>query len=278
MAMVSDVRPLKGTRDNSRVQRAYRRLIRFIFTHEMHPGDSLPPQQELRKEIGASNDTITAAMRQLAAEGVVIRTRRVGTVLRDLTPVASPDWSIGLLTLPSTAHPYTAELTHRLMVEATRAGCRCTPYLRVDTPHWPQTRADFSRLLADLHGQHLDGLLELTMLGQSERDKLEHEGIPVCHVGSWENAPTGVVVDSRWMARQAVSELCRSGCRRPLLLTNTVEDRIEDAHVYQGFCEVSPQQTVTAGFSANPANSRRPFAVALVRLTETGGKAETASP
>jgi DNA-binding GntR family transcriptional regulator len=53
----------------------------LVTSGELRAGDVLPGTEALAREYGVHKDTIHAAMRQLAQEGLVVRIPRVGTVV-----------------------------------------------------------------------------------------------------------------------------------------------------------------------------------------------------
>ncbi len=70
-----------------------------IRAGDLAPGDRIPTETELCDEHGVSQGTVAKAMRVLSDEGLVIRKRRVGTIVADPRKRAAPDgvWSIYIL-------------------------------------------------------------------------------------------------------------------------------------------------------------------------------------
>ena len=60
----------------------YQRLCDIIFGGDMTPGSRLPGEFELSRQMGVSRVTLRAALSRLEKEGVIIRSRQLGTVLK----------------------------------------------------------------------------------------------------------------------------------------------------------------------------------------------------
>ena len=59
----------------------YQRLCDMIFGGDMTPGSRLPGEFELSRQMGVSRVTLRAALSRLEKEGVITRSRQLGTVL-----------------------------------------------------------------------------------------------------------------------------------------------------------------------------------------------------
>lgn len=59
---------------------------RQILMGQLKPGDVLPPERELARQLGVSPLTVSRALQGLAQEGVLIRKRRVGTIVAENLP------------------------------------------------------------------------------------------------------------------------------------------------------------------------------------------------
>ena len=59
----------------------YQRLCDMIFAGDMTPGSRLPGEFELSRQMGVSRVTLRAALSRLEKEGVITRSRQLGTVL-----------------------------------------------------------------------------------------------------------------------------------------------------------------------------------------------------
>jgi len=62
-------------------------LRRAIYSGELGPGDQLPTEADLMQVYGVSRNTVRLALGELVNEGLVTRTPRRGTVVRDRRPL-----------------------------------------------------------------------------------------------------------------------------------------------------------------------------------------------
>ncbi len=60
----------------------YQRLCDMIFAGDMTPGSRLPGEFELSRQMGVSRVTLRAALSRLEKEGVITRSRQLGTVVK----------------------------------------------------------------------------------------------------------------------------------------------------------------------------------------------------
>jgi DNA-binding LacI/PurR family transcriptional regulator len=212
--------PADAFRADSRVADACKQILRFIRAHALTTGDRLPTQPELRAAFGFSNHTLSSAMAALVENGVLVRKRKLGTVIAD--PDARgrrPLWSVGLasfLPVEPLASSFFAHLSHRLQLRLVAAGCRCHVYVHSALPDGlPPVFEDFDDLEEDLAAGRLDGALTPVMRARAHSVQAGPAAtVPIVHVGSWEVAPEGVVIEQGDMVRAAVALLASRGCRR----------------------------------------------------------------
>jgi GntR family transcriptional regulator len=62
-------------------------LRRSIYSGDLGPGDQLPTEMDLMRSHGVSRNTVRLALGELVNEGLVSRTPRRGTVVRDRRPL-----------------------------------------------------------------------------------------------------------------------------------------------------------------------------------------------
>ena len=200
----------------SQVSRAARELIRYVHSHGLENEGRLPPQNELAREIGFSNDTLNEAMRTLVAGGVLTRKRRVGTVVADADRPLKGLWRVAIATLPEVnSEPYYMQLLHQVQMYLGSAGCVTSSHMRTEpfSGLRPQMR-DFEGLGEQIARGEVDGVLIFGHHDPGELSGKDLKGIPVCHVGAWDEAPCGVVIDTGHMAREALKLLAGQGCKR----------------------------------------------------------------
>ncbi|MCF7854837.1 MAG: GntR family transcriptional regulator [Candidatus Pacebacteria bacterium] len=207
----------------TREKAAYKRLIQEIHRCGLRSGDKLPPQQELRSQLGFSNSSLSRAMSRLVADGIVARKSRVGTIVVDPAAGDLSAWTVGLLLnweltfLPS---PFHTQLTFLLQQRLAVAGCHCRAYVRVHNElHKPNRLHDYLNLAEDIEGGLVDGLIMLGPLNGADERALLERTIPVCYSTSWQTAPRGSVIDEGGFGREAVQELHRRGGKRLAIVT-----------------------------------------------------------
>ncbi|MFD0659232.1 GntR family transcriptional regulator [Thermocatellispora tengchongensis] len=64
-----------------------RELRRAIYSGDLGPGDQLPTEADLMQTHGVSRNTVRLALGELVNEGLVSRTPRRGTIVRDRRPL-----------------------------------------------------------------------------------------------------------------------------------------------------------------------------------------------
>ena len=185
-------------------------------------GDVLPPERELANQLGVSPLTISRALQALAREGVLMRKRRVGTVVASELP------------------PTLLQRTFTLMVLGIRAGTRQT----TDFYYGAVQRSILSKLSdhairtlwldyqidqieRELLSSEFVGVLAIAPAAEhiALLEDLYQRGVPVVIVGAssdeWET-PT-VDTDNYGAARQGVEHLLGLGHRRFIGLFGALE-------------------------------------------------------
>ena len=201
---------------NSQVVKACKRIVRHLHARDLKAGAKLPTQAEFRHTTEFSNDTLSAAMRLLAAAGVLTRKKGLGTVVDNPDAVVRGLWTVGLA-FPAEALcniPFFSQLLGALQSRLVQADCRCRFYLGPSKTVGPRYFSYYPFLEEDLAEGRLDAVITpAEVTAESWEKVLAAGGIPV-HVGSYENARCGVLIEQQAMARQAVGLLVRQGCRR----------------------------------------------------------------
>ena len=76
------------------------KIISMIVDENLyHPGDKLPNEEEFSKELGVSRVTLRAALGNLVAQGVIERSRGVGTFVSEGTHLVSGEAIDNLMTI-----------------------------------------------------------------------------------------------------------------------------------------------------------------------------------
>lgn len=221
----------------SQVAAACKQIARYIRSHKLAVGDTLPPQEELRQTLGFSNNTLSPAMKLLVEMGLLTRSNGAGTVIRDLAPLNRLTWTIGLAVMdlpiqgPGAFHAW---LLHAMQSQLSKRHCTSHNYFRVEDPQWPHHRLeDFPGLAEDVDDGAIDGLITLEVLDASARATCASAGIPLllCGVGRCEEMPLAVLGDSRGMIADAATALIGQGARRLALVTGD-DDGDPDARAF----------------------------------------------
>ena len=257
--------------DYSSVSLCVKQIARLILAHDRQPGYRLPTQEALRRILGASNDTLSAAMARLVEMGVVTRKPLVGTVVADQNATEGINWSVGLTAfIGGGPSAFYSDLHHRLLIALAHAHCRTTTYFRAETYHIPSRISDFPGLAEDVANRHLDGVLTMTSIHSADCRKIENEGIPIVRVGSTITPHLfGVVIDAVAFEREAAEALMQHGCKRCALATTLgVQTPVNETNA-SPFYEVIRQQAgieggrITANYLLEQPRDRRPDGLAI---------------
>ncbi|MBE7462776.1 MAG: GntR family transcriptional regulator [Planctomycetes bacterium] len=225
-------------RVTSQAYKAYKKIVRFVCSNGLKPGEKLPPQQELCRRFATNNDTLSAAMQALVQQGVLRRKSKVGTTVADMAALPPVAWSAGIATLPAPFQgpsSYNALLAFGLQAELSRRGCRCICYYRYQ-PEVPARLSSFQHLAGDLEEGDLDGIAVLTRLAESDQAGLRQLEVPAVCFSSGEY-PCGVRIDRDQSARRAAKELLKLGCRSLGMVYRDAQAGAAEDRAWIGVCE-----------------------------------------
>jgi len=210
------LRPTYDLTRDSQVSRAAQELVRMIHVRDLKPEDRLPPQSEILNELAFSNDTVNLAMRSLVSGGIVRRKPRVGTVVVDPNRPLKGLWSVGIATFPSaTTESYYMQLLYRIQFHLDVEGCGSSLHiLRESTGEGIPALKDFGNLEQEIAERRINAVVTLGFFDTSDCEQAKAMKVPIIHVGAWENAPAGVVIDQGPMVKGAVELLIHRGCQR----------------------------------------------------------------
>lgn len=195
--------------------RAYKRIVQFIHKHDLQPGQTLPPQQELRLAMKLTNDALTRAMGLLCKQGVLERKTRLGTRVVDRSKALPIRWTLGLANIaaPDIGPLSTfTTLSHHIQVAAARRGWNVQTFYRFNQTSDIPNLEEFGELEQQFAertslDRAIDGLVLLTPLERSQWASLVDSDIPLMHGPFWETAPCGVVTDQLTLTSHAVQLL-----------------------------------------------------------------------
>lgn len=208
----------RWNRHVSQEQAAYKRLVRLIAHRGLGRGDKLPTQPQLRRELGFSNSTLSAAMGRLVDDGVIERRTKVGTVVVDPEAVDLSAWTVALpLNWPQEQgpSPFFARLVALMQQELAASGCHCRPYVRSKSPVNECDRlTNYANLSDDIEAGLVDAVLMPGDIGARDLRRLGKDDIPAVFATAAEVAPCGALIDHGAFAEAAVAVLAERGCRR----------------------------------------------------------------
>lgn len=224
-----------------RVRDASKAILRYIVENDLGVGDRLPEQQQLRVELGFSNDTISPAMSMFSRLGFLKRKRGTGTVIVDPTAVPMDLWNVAMPVFNSRVFlevPFFAQLVQFLQVHLRETGYRCMVYPSGRDNAESHGLQDFPGMQATAAHDGIDALLSPILLHPEVLDWADERGLPVCHVGPWEGSANGVIIDQEQMVIDAAKALYEAGARHLGLVGN---GPLHDAQMpMRGFQTVMP--------------------------------------
>lgn len=196
----------------------YQRLCDMIFGGDMTPGSRLPGEFELSRQMGVSRVTLRAALSRLEKEGVIIRSRQLGTVLNF---AARPRPKLLVVLNPVDDLPDTP-----LLQMISGASARCAELgMEIDTLSYDYFTD--ARFLGDRYigviqtGCNFYGAEKLL-------EVLDHCGLPVVNAMAFECDPpitgqTTVLFDAFNAWFDGLKYLLRFGHRRIAFLLNDID-------------------------------------------------------
>ncbi len=195
----------------------YQQLCDMIFEGDMTPGSRLPGEFELSRQLGVSRVTLRAALSRLEKEGIITRSRQLGTVLNF---AAKPRPRLLIVLNPRDDRPDTPLLQ---MISGVSA--RCTELgMEIDTVSYDYfTEARFL-------GDRYIGVIQACCNFYGEEKLLEtlnHCGLPVVNAMAFESDPpitgqTTVLFDAFNAWFDGLKYLLRFGHRRIAFLLNDI--------------------------------------------------------
>lgn len=187
---------------------AYRGIIRYIHAQRLEAGDRLPTHSQLQKELGMGNDVLSEAMSAMVADGVLVRRRRVGTILRDLSKAAQMVWSVGLTQHEHQGFGFAGILDYHLRKLLVQRGCCDRTFFRPvpprDRPHYLD---DFHGLAEAVQGGMIDAVI-------TAEDLQTDEPVLVCHLSANKDSLLGCRLDENAFLHLACGALVLRGCKR----------------------------------------------------------------
>lgn len=243
---------------HGQVAAACKQIARLIHSHGLTTGDRLPSQEELRRLLRFSHDTLSPAMRHLVQIGLIKRSTSHGTVICDMDTLNHLTWTVGLTALSTPLHgagAFHAWLMHALLRELAQRHCVGITFFRVERPHWPHRLEDFPGLAESIADHNLDALVDLCGLDSPNQSALARTGIPVLHSGIHTEMPFAALCERAAMVGEAAAILIGRGARRLALVgkTETLDSRGFSALAQRAATASGGRGAVTEVIPAKPS-------------------------
>lgn len=206
----------------TKVLEAYRAILSWMHLRRMRPGDKLPAQIPLGRELDICQGTLGTAMRLLMEDQVLNRKQKAGTVVRNLWP-QNPNrriWTAGIVMPELSESGYHAALIMELHRELANRHFSDRTYF-ISPQSMPSSEvdvrepADFLGLEADLEEGLVDALLTST--------RLSYDLIPCVALGSTPQScnPASklrITRDQSFFFESSVRELFDRGVRKVFMV------------------------------------------------------------
>jgi len=208
---------------DSQIAACCRAIVRTCWARGLLAQAKLPTQDELSSTLGFCHNTLTPAMNLLVDAGMLLRRRRVGTIMVNPHAVPAGLWRVAIpyATFDGKArHQFATILCHYLQEHLQKRGCVVRHYLRkaAHAEEIPHALDHFGQLAVDVAGGKLDAILTPAFFSAASSQVAAAHGVSLCHVGSWQETPLRVVLDTDDLLLRGVRHLHAAGCRRIGLL------------------------------------------------------------
>ncbi len=239
------------------------RLRLRIASGELARGAKLPSVRELAATFGTNVFTVHKALTPLEREGLIVRKRKLGTVVNDGSPrlaCVGLYFAAGFIYEDDTA--FYRSLCDLLIakLDAMGWGHRLwTETLRIDDAHVPG--AQIEAVLKAARAGQIQALIA-PLVNSPAFDAFNSLNLPVAFIASGVT-PRKIVFDTDGMIRAGLAELRRQGCRSVGLITNmspSVAASDGKPHDYQKFHTGFETSAATLGMKLSPSWIRCPKA------------------
>jgi hypothetical protein len=199
------------------IRRGINLLTMLCRRHRMAPGDRFPAQDALRRELRLTNYAISGGMAVLARAGVVARRQRSGTVFNGFAGYPRHLLRVGVVPgAVDAASPAAVHVFARVLLALFREKVGIRVFPPAQARAWRPVACNDIPGLTDSVGEGLlDGiLLPMQQMEEAQVLALESAGVPVVFCGCKDDDRSGVLIDHRVFAAQAVANLAARGSRR----------------------------------------------------------------
>ncbi len=213
----------RGLAARPQVAALSRSLVRLIHARGIESGGKVPSQAEIRTEFAANNNTLNAAMAVLSSCGVLSRKDRSGTIVDNPNAVIPGLWRVGLVL--NIDRGFYSQMLVYLHAALNALGAGTTIYIRdfVKEDKGNTVFADIDGLDEAFDDGCLDGLITQSAICDKWTQR-ERRHVAIEHVGAWEQAPSGVVIDMAHTLEVGYAHLTSLGCGNIGLVSSTVHE------------------------------------------------------
>lgn len=211
-----------------------RETLRERARHDFAPGEKFPTQRALMNEYGASLSTVDRALRELVADGILMRFQGRGTFVREETAVTRPAGNqIALLlarNVTCNAHAFYAEILFEINDRLSAAGCSFA-YFYTDESATPR---ELVRHLTE--GGRFRGAILINRIPEELAVELKRVRMPFVVVDNWIDSPGVCCIsgDSERGAFTMVDYLIRHGHRRIGFVSTPLHTTFLERYI--GYC------------------------------------------
>lgn len=195
-----------------------RALVRYIIKQGLTFGEKLPAQEELRKLLNYSHNSMSPAMNLLVDSGMLERKPKIGTIINDPKSFPAGLWRIafpfGMLDNTPRCQ-FETILIRYLQEKCFQAKCHMRFYiLNVDKVGIvPHEFSDFGLLQNDLEAGRVDGILTPAFFSAESSIYAAVFSVPLCNVGGWQETPLRVSIAFQDVIIQGIGLLDKKGCK-----------------------------------------------------------------
>ena len=210
-----------------------KQLISLIREGGLKVGSQLPPQAELRKQLGVGSKTIQRAIETLAESNVLEIRPHKGVFIKQLETDGFIGHEIGLVCMWRTFYPSAASLMQCLQLQMHSKACQCKLFLR----NFPEmTRVDslsyFDGLKRCIEQKQIQGLITTVSFDEEAWAFFRKHKLPVVSLGT-AAFNNGFKVCGGVRPEELFRQAKKRGFRRPAVISGgfPVTDEVRKAFV-----------------------------------------------
>ncbi len=197
---------------------ATKAIIRYMVDSQLRVGDKLPSLEQLARQLGISNTTVTRAIHALREDGFLTVRDKSGVFLKNDKFDGLTGRTVALTTVNVDFSPYYACLAQLLQARLLEA--RCSPVIYPRRPIESVDvygLADFPGLESAIKDRRIDGVLDMSRLHGEALQFLHSHQIPITSMSA-NFLSNGIIIDLLDYCRRALAYLIEEGSKRPAIL------------------------------------------------------------